>query len=140
MSEAVARKVYDLMYAEDYCSQWMGIELISISQGSVVLKMQVKKAMLNGFGILHGGIAYTLADSAMAFASNSHDQLALTIQASMSYAKSASEGDILYAHANELKLGKSIAEYGVEIKNEHGEVYYRYRGNVYRKTAQLLNT
>jgi len=67
-----ASRVYDQMMEKDYCSQWMGIEPIQIAEGHCSIQMIVKREMLNGFGILHGGIAYAFADSAFAFASNSY--------------------------------------------------------------------
>ena len=67
-----SEKIVDTMYQNDAFSQWLGIEIIDVYEGFCQLKMTVRKEMLNGFQIAHGGIAYSLADSALAFASNSH--------------------------------------------------------------------
>ena len=75
--DQLAKAVYDKMMQKDYCSQWMGIVPISLKEGYCKIKMTVKQDMLNGYGILHGGIAFTFADSAFAFASNSYGRVAV---------------------------------------------------------------
>lgn len=138
MDKTLATEVYEKMMATDYCSQWMGITPELIEEGHCIIKMQVKKEMLNGFGILHGGIAYAFADSAFAFAANSYGRVAVSISGSMSFAKSAKEGDILSAEAKVLNLTHKTADYDVNVSNSEGEMYYRFRGTVYRKSKDVL--
>ncbi|MFK8007742.1 MAG: hotdog fold thioesterase [Saprospiraceae bacterium] len=134
----LAKAVFQKMMSTDYCSQWMGIEPILIEEGHCKIKMTVKKEMLNGYGILHGGIAFTFADSAFAFASNSYGRLALSINGSMSYAKSAKEGDILIAEAKPLNVNHKTADFDVNVMNEAGEIYYYFRGTVYRSSKNVI--
>lgn len=135
-----ARAVYEKMMQKDYCSQWMGIELVEITTGHCIIRMTVKKDMLNGFGILHGGIAFAFADSAFAFASNSHGRLAVSINGTMHYARSAKEGDRLLATARAINLTHRTADFDVNVSNEaSGEVLYYFRGTVYR-TSKLVMT
>jgi len=136
---SIARSVYEKMMAKDYCSQWMGIEPLEIAEGYCRIKMTVKRDMLNGFGILHGGIAYTFADSAFAFASNSYGRVAVSIKGSMSFARSAKEGEVLVAAAKALHISHKTAEFDVRVTNEQGETYYFFRGTVYRKSANVLD-
>jgi len=75
MSKAL--KIANKMYEQDAFSQWLGIKIVNVSDGYCQLKMTVRKEMLNGFHIAHGGIAYSLADSALAFASNSNGKKSL---------------------------------------------------------------
>lgn len=132
-----AQLVYEKMMDKDYCSQWLGIEAIAIEEGYCKIKMTVKREMLNGFGILHGGIAYTFADSAFAFASNSYGRLSVSITGSMSFAKSAKEGEVLIAEAKALNVNYKTAEFDVNIiHQESGEIYYRFRGTVYRTSKE----
>lgn len=134
-----ARAVYEEMMKHDYCSQWMGLEPILVEEGHCILRMEVKKEMLNGYGILHGGIAFTFADSAFAFASNSYGRIAVSITGSMSYAQSAKEGDVLLAEANALHITHKTGEFEVILTSEtSGEVYYRFHGMVYRKSQEVL--
>jgi acyl-CoA thioesterase len=90
-------KIVNKMYDQDAFSQWLGIEIIDVSEGYCQLKMKVRKEMLNGFHIAHGGIAYSLADSALAFASNSHGRKSLSVETSISHMVSIKAGDILTA-------------------------------------------
>jgi acyl-CoA thioesterase len=138
MSDALARSVYERMMEQDYCSQWMGIEALEISEGYCKLKMTVRREMLNGFGILHGGIAFAFADSAFAFASNSYGRVAVSLHGSMSYARSAKEGEELFAEASTLHLSRKTGEFEVTITNSGGEACYFFRGTVYRKQESVL--
>jgi len=91
--------VFQEMMEKDYCSQWMGIESVLIESGHCIIKMTVKREMLNGFGILHGGIAFAFADSAFAFAANGLGQMTVSINAQINYHQPAKEGEVLIAEA-----------------------------------------
>ena len=134
----LAKAVYYKMMERDYCSQWLGIEPIIIEEGYCKIKMQVRKEMLNGYGILHGGIAFTFADSAFAFAANSYGRLALSINGNMTYSKSAKEGDFLFAEAKALNVNHKTADFDVNIMNESGDIYYYFRGTVYRSSKNVI--
>ncbi len=134
----LAESVFQKMMSKDYCSQWMGIEPILIEEGHCKIKMTVKKEMLNGYGILHGGIAFAFADSAFAFASNSFGRLAVSINGSMSYAKSAKEGEVLIAEAKPLNVTHKTADFDVNVMNEEGKIYYYFRGTVYRSSKKVI--
>ena len=95
--------------------------------------------MLNGYGILHGGIAFTFADSAFAFASNSYGRLAVSINGNMVYSKSAKEGETLFAEAKALSVTYKTADFDVNVMNETGEIYYYFRGTVYRSSKEVLS-
>jgi acyl-CoA thioesterase len=100
--------------------------------GRSVLRMTVRKEMTNGFGIAHGGITYSLADSALAFASNSHGRMAVSIETSISHTARVQEGDVLTATATEEFLSNKIANYRIEVKNQDGKVAALFKGIVYR--------
>ena len=135
--ENKAQTIFNTMMTNDYCSQWMGIEAVEIDEGYCKIKMTVKKEMLNGFGILHGGIAYAFADSAFAFASNSYGRVAVSITGNMHFSKSAKEGEILIAEAKALNVSYKTADFDVNvIHQESGEIYYRFRGTVYRTSKE----
>jgi len=138
MNDQLAKAVFKKMMSTDYCSQWMGIEPVFIKEGHCKIKMTVKKEMLNGHGIFHGGIAFAFADSAFAFASNSYGRIAVSINGSMSYAKSAKEGDVLFAEAKPLNVTYKTADFDVNVMNEEGEIYYFFRGTVYRTSKDVI--
>lgn len=116
----------------DYFSQWLGIERLVEEAGKCVLQMTVRKEMLNGFGIAHGGIAYSLADSALAFAANGHGRHAVSVETSISHTLAVREGDILTASAEEESCTKRIAIYLIRITNQKGEKVAIFKGTVYR--------
>jgi len=139
-SKALAQAVYEKMMAKDYCSQWMGIEPILIEEGHCKIKMTVRKEMLNGYGILHGGIAFAFADSAFAFASNSYGRLSLSINGQIIYSKSAKEGEALIAEAKVLNVSHKTADFDVNVYSAASEeVHYYFRGTVYRSSKNILD-
>lgn len=129
-------QIISTMYEKDYFSQWLGIEIIESSLGKSILKMEVRKEMLNGFGIAHGGITYSFADSALAFASNSHGRKAVSIETSISHIKPVKEKDILLATAELKNLGNKIAIYEIEIKNQNSILIALFKGTVFRKEEE----
>ena len=135
----LAATVFHKMMEKDYCSQWLGIEPILLEEGHCKIKMMVRKEMLNGHGILHGGIAFTFADSAFAFASNSYGRMAVSINGSMIYSKSAKEGEVLIAEAIALNVTYKTADFDVNVMNEAGDIYYYFRGTVYRSSKTFFN-
>ncbi len=120
------------MYDHDAFSQWLGIEILDLNVGYAVLQMTVRKEMTQGFGITHGGITYSLADSALAFASNAHGRQSLSIETSIAHTKAVNLGDQIKATATELSLTNRIGIYDVKIENQRGEIVALFRGTVYR--------
>jgi acyl-CoA thioesterase len=132
----LAKKVVDTMYNNDYFSQWLGIERLAIEAGHCVLRMKVRKEMLNGFAIAHGGITYSLADSALAFASNSHGRKAVSVETSISHTEQLYEGDVITATAEETKLSNKIGIYHITIINQKNEKVAFFKGTVYRTSQE----
>jgi len=125
--------IVQTMMAKDYFSQWLGIKILDIKPGFCKLKLQVKKEMLNGFGIAHGGITYSIADSALAFASNSHGQKSVSVETSISHLKSLYENDWIIAEAIEEHLSNKIASYQIKIIRESDQcLVASFKGTVYR--------
>lgn len=138
--DSLAYKVYSKMMEKDYCSQWMDLRPIIVEEGHCKMSMVVKKEMLNGHGILHGGIAFSFADSVFAFASNSYGRVALSINGSMNYAGSAKIGDKLMAEATALNVSYKKADFDVNIwKEGSSEILYYFRGTVYRKSEEVVS-
>jgi acyl-CoA thioesterase len=120
------------MYANDAFSKWLGIEIINVGSGTCKLKMKVRKEMLNGFAIAHGGITYSLADSALAFASNSHGKKAVSVETSISHTQTVNEGDDLIAIATEQHMSDKIAVYQIIVTNQENKTVALFKGVVYR--------
>lgn len=131
-----AKLIVDKMFAEDLFSQWLGIERIAVEPGHCVLKMTVRKEMLNGFGIVHGGIAFSIADSALAFASNAHGRLSVALECSISYPVAVNVGDVLTCEAKELSLTNKTGTYLIEVKNQNNKTVAFFKGTVYRTNKE----
>lgn len=131
-SQDLARRVVDAMYNNDDFSKWLGIERIEEDAGRSILRMEVRKEMTNGFDIAHGGITYSLADSALAFASNSHGRKAVSVETSISHTAPVKTGDIITAVAKEESLTNKIGIYTISISNQDGKVVALFKGTVYR--------
>jgi acyl-CoA thioesterase len=127
-----ASLIVDKMFNNDPMSQWLGITRIMDGPGQSILRMKVRNEMLNGFSIAHGGITYSLADSALAFASNSHGIQAVSVETSISHVAPVKEGDVLETEVTEVNLTRSTGLYYVTVKNQEGKAVAHFRGTVYR--------
>ena len=132
MSKELANKIVTKMMTEDKFSQWLGIETVLIEQGHCILKMKIRSEMVNGFGIAHGGIAFSFADSALAFASNAYGRLSVALECSISFAVAVNVNDELTCEARELSLTNKTGTYHIEISNQKGEKVAFFKGTVYR--------
>ena len=130
--DSISKRVVDQMYNNDLFSQWLGIQRVEDGAGVSTLRMTVRKEMLNGFAIAHGGITYSLADSALAFAANGHGIQSMSIETSISHTKKVVEGDVLTAKAVEKSLTSKIGVYEVIIENQNSEAVALFKGTVYR--------
>ena len=129
----LAEKVVALMLENDPFSRWMKMELVSLSPGNCEVKMKVRKEMLNGFDIAHGAITYSLADSALAFASNGHGKKCVSIDTQISHLYPCKEADMLMAVAKEVNRSKSLGHYEIEVKNQDKRLIAHFKGTVYIK-------
>lgn len=133
MSETpLARRVVEGMLARDAFSRWLGLEVSDLAPGRCACAMTVRPEMVNGFGVAHGGIVFALADSALAFASNSHGRVALSIENSVRYPAPVRPGDTLVARAVEVHVTNRLGFYTVTVTNQDGIEVGLFTGTVYR--------
>jgi acyl-CoA thioesterase len=126
------KDIFDLMYNNDPFSKLLGMQLKEISEGYCKLSMKVTKDMLNGFSIAHGGITYSLADSALAFASNSRGIQSVSIETSINHLSKVVEGDTLTAISEEKNLTGRTALYLIHITNQNNQAVALFKGIVFR--------
>ena len=136
---STSMKIVDKMFDQDAFSQWLGIKIVDLSKGYCKLKMKVRGEMLNGFHIAHGGIAYSLADSALAFASNSNGKKSLSVETSISHAVAIKKGEDLIATTEELSLSDKIGVYNISITNNKNEKVAFFKGTVYHTSKDWLS-
>lgn len=134
-----AKKVVNHMLEHDFFSQWLGIELVEIKEGYSKIQMLVRAEMINGFGIVHGGIAFSLADSAFAFACNNRNQVSVALDTSINFIKAVHVGDTLLAEATEMHNGRSTGLYHISVTNQRSEQVAFFKGTCFRTNKILLN-
>lgn len=134
----LAKSVVDHMMENDLFSQWLGVEIIEIREGYSKIQMTVRKEMINGFGIVHGGIAFSLADSAFAFACNNRNILSVALDTSINFIKPVNVNDILTAEAKEMHNGKSTGLYHIIIRNQKDHEVAIFKGLCYRTDRSLI--
>ena len=132
MEKPSSSAIVDKMYKNDLFSKWLGIDIAEKGIGKSKLTMTIREEMVNGFGIAHGGITYSLADSALAFACNSQGRESMSIETSISHTKPCHIGDVLTAEAIEESLSYKIAIYHISVKNQDNETVALFKGTVYR--------
>lgn len=124
--EIVAR-----MMESDAFSRWLGICVDAVEEGSCTLSMTVRADMLNGFDIAHGAITYAIADSALAFASNSRGRRAVSIETAINHLEPLHEGDRIIAIAREDAVRNKLGFYSIDVRLGDRPVA-RFKGTVYR--------
>ncbi len=123
-------------YKNDNFSNHVGAELLEVAAGKAKAKMDIKKHHLNSFGIVHGGAIFALADLVFALASNSHGNVSVAINVSISYLKAAA-GGTLFAEGREVSIGPKLASYTINITDEKNELIAIFQGMVYRKKEKI---
>lgn len=132
------QQVVSHMMQNDLFSQWLGIEVLEVKEGYSKIKMTVRKEMINGFGIVHGGIAFSLSDSAFAFACNNRNNLSVALDTSINFTKPIHVDDVLIAEAKELHNGRSTGLYHITVSNQHDHLVALFKGTCFRTTRQLI--
>jgi acyl-CoA thioesterase len=120
--------VAEALYARDACSQALGIEIVAVAENSCVARLAVRSDMCNGFGIAHGGITFLLADTAMAFASNADNEVALASSAEIDWLTPVQDGDVVTATAERRWSNGRSAVWDIAITNASGESVAIVRG------------
>ena len=134
-----ANEVVAHMMKHDLFSQWLGIEVLEVREGYSRIKMQLREEMLNGFGIIHGGIAFSLADSAFAFACNNRNNLSVALDTSITFTKALNPGAVITAEAKEIHNGRSTGLYQITITNEKDEQVAHFKGTCFRTGKPLVS-
>lgn len=133
-----AKSIVDHMMQNDSFSQWMGLEVLDIKVGYSKVRMTIRKEMVNGFGIVHGGLAFSLADSAFAFACNNRNNISVALDVTITFIKAVNVGNVLTAEAKEIHNGRSTGVYLITITNQNNEQVAFFKGTCFRTGKPLL--
>ncbi|HUQ84401.1 MAG TPA: hydroxyphenylacetyl-CoA thioesterase PaaI [Gemmatimonadaceae bacterium] len=130
--QKLAERVVATMLERDAFSRWLGLEVTHVAPDAATVRMTVRAEMVNGFGVCHGGIAFSLADSALAFASNTHGRVTVSIENSIRYPAPIMPDDVLTATAVQESATRRLAFFNVNVTKQDGAVVGLFRGTVYR--------
>jgi len=130
--QVIAERVVAGMMAKDEFSKWLGLEIVDIRPRTATVRATIRPEMVNGFGVAHGGIVFSIADSALAFASNTHGKVTMSIDNAITYPAAIHVGDVLTAVAGcETESGR-LGFYRVNVRNQKDDVVALFRGTVYK--------
>ena len=136
--DQLAQKVVDKMMDHDAFSQWMDVKVLDIKEGYSKIQMTIRKEMVNGFGIVHGGLPFSLADSAFAFACNNRNNLSVALDVTITFTKAVNVGDTLTAEAKEVHNGRSTGVYLITVANQKNEPVALFKGTCFRTGKTLV--
>lgn len=136
--QSIHEEVVAHMMENDHFSRWMGVELLEVREGYSRIRMVIRQEMVNGFGIVHGGIPFSMADSAFAFACNNRNNLSVALDVTISFIKAMHLGDILTAEAREVHNGRSTGVYLITIMNHREEQVALFKGTCFRTGKPLI--
>jgi acyl-CoA thioesterase len=136
--DQLANSVVSHMMENDFFSQWMGVEVLEVKEGYSKIKMTIRKEMVNGFGIVHGGLPFSLADSAFAFACNNRNNLSVALDVTITFTKPVNVGDTLTAEAKEIHNGRSTGVYLISVFNQKNEQVALFKGTCFRTGKTLV--
>jgi acyl-CoA thioesterase len=136
----LARAAAAKMFEHDRASRALGLKLVEVGNGSSKMIMRVRPDMLNGHGTCHGGVIFTLADSAFGFACNSHNHVTVAAGCSIEYLQPALEHDVLTATAQEVVLAGRNGIYDVLVQNQDGAIVATFRGKSARVKGHIVET
>jgi len=137
--DQLARSVVRHMMENDFFSQWMGVTVLEVREGYSKIQMTIRKEMVNGFGIIHGGLPFSLADSAFAFACNNRNNLSVALDVTITFTKAVNVGDILIAEAEEIHNGRSTGVYLIHVINQKNEQVALFKGTCFRTGKKLVD-
>lgn len=135
----LARRCAEAMYARDEASRALGIELVEIAPGHAVMQMSIKPWMANGDGICHGGLLFSLADSTMAFASNSRNEVYVAVSTSIEFLSPGRMGETVRATATEAHRAGRTATYNVAVTDNTGAPIAQFLGRTYRVSGDVID-
>jgi acyl-CoA thioesterase len=138
-AESLAQACAAALWTNDRAAQSLGMEILETAPGLAKLSMTVREDMVNGHDICHGGLTFALADSAFAYACNSHNLNAVASGARIEFLAPGRLGEVLTAVAEQVSQGKRTGVYDVVVSNAQNKTVALFRGNSYRIGGALVD-
>lgn len=137
-AQALAEATAHAMWSRDKAARALGMALVSVQPGQALLTMPVREDMVNGHHICHGGMIFTLADTAFAYACNSYNKNTVASACHIDFLAPAQEGDILEADAQERSASGRTGVYDVTVRTRDGKTVALFRGKSYRINGEVI--
>ena len=137
-AQALANATAEAMYARDRAAQALGIKIVRVQPGASLLTMTVRSDMVNGHHICHGGMIFSLADTAFAYACNSYNKNTVASACHIDFLAPAKEGETLEAEAVEQSASGRTGVYDITVRNNHGKTIALFRGKSYRISGEVI--
>ena len=137
-AQALAEATAEAMYARDAAAQALAIRIVRVQPGAALLTMTVRPDMVNGHHICHGGMIFTLADTAFAYACNSYNKNTVASACHIDFLAPAREGETLEAEAVERSAAGRTGVYDITVRNNHGTTIALFRGKSYRIAGEVI--
>ena len=137
-AQALAQAAADAMWARDNAAQTLGMAIVSVAPGTAHLTMTVRADMVNGHHICHGGMIFSLADTAFAYACNSYNKNTVASGCNIDFLAPAKEGDVLHAEAVERSQAGRTGVYDITVRTQAGKVVALFRGKSYRIQGEVI--
>lgn len=138
--DVLANEVVNLMTGNDAFSKWMGVEILEVKEGYSKLQLKIRQEMMNSFGIVHGGIPFSLADTTFALACNNRNNLSVALDCAITFSKAINLGDTLIAEAKEIHNGRSTGVYLVTLTNQDQQQVALFKGTCFRTGKKLIES
>ena len=137
-AQALAQATFDAMWPRDRTAQALGMRLLSIAPGRATLAMLVRPDMVNGHHLCHGGMIFTLADTAFAYSCNSYNRNTVASACHIDFLAPAREGETLHAEAMEQSQSGRTGVYDITVRNQSGKTIALFRGKSYRIQGEVI--
>lgn len=137
-AQGLAERAVATMLQRDAFSRWLGVEVLRVAPDASTVRMTVRAEMANGFGVCHGGVTFALADSALAFASNTGGRVTLSVENAIAYHQPVHVGDVLTAEADAEGGGRRLRFFRVVVRRQDGATVAIFRGTVYGTRQTLV--
>ncbi len=137
-AQALAEATAEAMYARDRAAQALDITIVRVQPGTSLLTMPVRSDMVNGHHICHGGMIFSLADTAFAYACNSYNRNTVASACHIDFLAPAKEGEMLEAEAVERSASGRTGVYDITVRNNHGTTIALFRGKSYRIAGEVI--
>ena len=137
-AQALADATAEAMYSRDRAAQALGIKIVRVQPGASLLTMTVRSDMVNGHHICHGGMIFSLADTAFAYACNSYNKNTVASACHIDFLAPAKEGETLEAEAVEQSASGRTGVYDITVRNNHGKTIALFRGKSYRISGEVI--